>query len=279
MINWKECVNKSTGNERIQNIQCYLTNEEDIYKAPIDRFYTEVKKIIAYCNDIRILEENDFLGPLLYVGIISKTENYIREIMVECIKICPICKSQTTNHAVSFGSVMWQKDGEFVKGIFENISFSDAAAIKKELKTCLHMEVKKNELLNELLDEFDKLCQIRHAIVHSSRILAGKNAVRLNIPPSNKKVLVKVGYAQLQECASICTSCVMAMNLKLFEEMITRWAINWRKIDDFWNDINENDYFTGIWDVFSSEIDRTDSQLAEITKTKCKNAVKKEFHI
>lgn len=27
---------------------------------------------------------------------------------------------------------------------------------------------------NELLDEFDKLCQIRHAIVHSSRILAGK---------------------------------------------------------------------------------------------------------
>lgn len=92
MINWKECVNKSTGNEKIQNIQCYLTNEEDIYKAPIDRFYTEVKKIIAYCNDIHVLEVNDFLGPLLYVGIISKTENYIREIMVECIKICQYAK-------------------------------------------------------------------------------------------------------------------------------------------------------------------------------------------
>ncbi len=132
---------------------------------------------------------------------------------------------------------------------------------------------------NELLDEFDKLCQIRHAIVHSSRILAGKNAVRLNIPPSSQKVLVKTGYAQLQECASICTSCVMTMNLKLFEEMITRWAIHWRKIDDFWNSIDENHSFTDIWDVFSSEIDRTDAQLAEMTKTKCKNAVKKEFHI
>ncbi len=132
---------------------------------------------------------------------------------------------------------------------------------------------------NELLDEFDKLCQIRHAIVHSSRILAGKNAVRLNIPPSSQKVLVKTGYAQLQECASICTSCVMTMNLKLFEEMITRWAIHWRKTDDFWNSIDENHSFTGIWDVFSSEIDRTDVQLAEMAKTKCKNAVKKEFHI
>lgn len=279
MINWKECVNKSTGNEKIQNIQCYLTKEEDLYKAPIDRFYTEVRKIIAYCNDIHVLEENDFLGPLLYVGIISKTENYIREIMVECIKICPICKSQTTNHTVSFGSVMWQKDGEFVKGIFENISFSDAAAIKKELKNCLHIEVKRNELLNELLDEFDKLCQMRHAIVHSSRILAGKNAVRLNIPSDNRKVLVKIGYAQLQECASICTSCVMALNLKLFEEMVTRWAINWRKINDFWNNIDENNYFTAIWDVFSSEIDRADEELAEMTKLKCKNTVKKEFHV
>lgn len=134
-------------------------------------------------------------------------------------------------------------------------------------------------MLNDLLDEFDKLCQMRHAIVHSSRILAGKNAVRLNVPPNNQKVLVNTGYAQLQECASICTSCVMALNLKLFEEMMTRWAINWRKIDDFWNIIDENHYFTGIWDVFSSEIDRADAQLAEMTKTKCKNAVKKEFHV
>ena len=130
-----------------------------------------------------------------------------------------------------------------------------------------------------MLDEFDKLCQMRHAIVHSSLILAGKNAVRLNVPPNNQKVLVNTGYAQLQECASICTSCVMALNLKLFEEMMTRWAINWRKIDDFWNIIDENHYFTGMWDVFSSEIDRTDAQLAEMTKTKCKNAVKKEFHV
>lgn len=129
------------------------------------------------------------------------------------------------------------------------------------------------------MDEFDKLCQMRHAIVHSSRILAGKNAVRLNIPPDNRKVLVKIGYAQLQECASICTSCVMALNLKLFEEMVTRWAINWRKINDFWNNIDENNYFTAIWDVFSSEIDRADEQLAEMTKLKCKNTVKKEFHV
>ena len=279
MINWKDCVNKSVGNERVQDIQSYLTKEITTYKAPIDEFYVEVKRIIRYCTDIRILEENDFLGPLLYVGIISKTENYIRDILVECIKICPICKSETANRSVSLGSMMWQKNGEFERGIFENISFSDSSAIKKELRNCLQIEIKKNELLGEMLDEFDKLCQMRHAIVHSSRILAGKNAVQLNIAPNNENISIKVGYAQLQECASICTACVEAFNLKLFEEMGCRWAVKWRRITDFWDGAKENEYFSRIWDIFSSVIDRNEPDLAEMTKTKCKNAIRKEYQL
>ncbi len=175
-----------------------------------------------------------------------KTENYIREILTECIKICPICKRETANRSVSFGSMMWQRSGEFEKGIFENISFSDSSAIKKELKNSLKVDINKNELLSELLDEFDKLCQMRHAIVHSSRVLAGKNAIQLNIPPSIDKLSIRVGYAQLQECASICTACVMTFNLKLFEVMGHRWAIDWRRLTDFWDEEKEDEYFSKV---------------------------------
>ena len=133
-MNWKDCVNKPVGNERVQDIQSYLVRSIITYKAPIDEFYIEVKRIIRYGSNIQMLEENDFLGPLLYVGIISKTENYIREILSACISLCPICKSATANRSVSLGSMMWQKNGEFEKGIFENISFSDSSAIRKELK-------------------------------------------------------------------------------------------------------------------------------------------------
>lgn len=279
MINWKDCVNKSAGNERVQDIQSYLTKEISVYKAPIDAFYAEVKKIVMYSADIHMLEENDFLGPLLYVGIISKTENYIREILAECIKICPLCKNKTTNRSVSLGSMMWQKSGEFEKGIFENISFSDKSAIEKELRNCLGVNIEKNELLSETLGEFDKLCQMRHAIVHSSRILAGKNAIQLNIPPNNENLAIKVGYAQLQECASICTACVMTFNLKLFEVMGHRWAIDWRRLADFWDVEKEDEYFSRIWDVFSSVVDRNEPDLAEMTKAVCINAIKKEYQL
>ncbi len=279
MINWKDCVNKSAGNERVQDIQSYLTKEESVYKAPIDVFYAEVKRIMMYSSDIQMLKENDFLGPLLYVGIISKTENYIREVLVECIKICPICKSVTANRNVSLGSMMWQKNGEFERGIFENISFSDSSAIKKELKNCLNIDINKNELLSKVLDEFDKLCQMRHAIVHSSRVLAGKNAIQLNIPPNNEKLSVRVGYAQLQECASVCTACVMAFNLKLFEVMGQRWAVNWRRLADFWDAEKEEEFFSGIWDIFSSVVDRSEPDLAEMTKEECINAIKREYQL
>ena len=279
MISWKECVNKSAGNERVQDIQSYLTEGIITYKAPIDEFYIEVKKIIRYGSDIHMLEENDFLGPLLYVGIISKTENYIREILAACIKICPICKSETANRSVSLGSMMWQKNGEFEKGIFENISFSDSSAIKKELKNCLRIDLKKKELLSEILDEFDKLCQMRHAIVHSSRVLAGKNAIQLNIPSNNERLSIKIGYAQLQECASICMACVMTFNLKLFGEMGYRWAVEWRRMTEFWDGTKENEYFTKIWDIFSSVIDRNEPSLAEMTKIKCKNEIKREYQL
>ena len=32
MINWKECVNKSAGNERVEDIQSYLTIDMPVYK-------------------------------------------------------------------------------------------------------------------------------------------------------------------------------------------------------------------------------------------------------
>lgn len=279
MINWKDCVNKSVGNERVHDIQAYLVRSTIIYKAPIDEFYMETQNIIRYGSDIQMLEANNFLGPLLYVGIISNTENYVREILAECIKLCPICKSAVANRNVSAGSMMWQNNGEIEKGIFENISFSDGSAIKKELRSCLNIDIKETDLLGEILDEFDKLCQMRHAIVHSSRFLAGKNAIQLNIPSNNEKISIKIGYAQLQECASICTAFVMTFNLKLFEEMGRRWAVKWRQLAGFWKAEKENVYFTRIWDIFSSVIDRDETSLAEMTKTKCKNAIKKEYQL
>lgn len=140
------------------------------------------------------------------------------------------------------------------------------------------IDIKKASLLWALLDEFDKLCQIRHAIVHSSRLIAGKNAIKIHIPPSNTWVVVKVGYAEIQECASICTSMVCEINTSLFGEMARRWAVEWNK-DDFWNDKKEKETFDDLWNAFCSQVDTSDVDFQSLSKIKCKNAIKKEYNI
>lgn len=278
MTDWKKYTNKIASNEKIQNIQSYCTTNSNVEKAPIDTFYKERNKILRLCNNVQLLEDNEVLGPLLYVGIISATENYVRDIFAESIKICPICKREITEHAISVGSIIWQQ-GKFVeKGIFENISFSDGSQIKREFKKCLKFDIKRTSLLWSLLDEFDKLCQMRHAIVHSSRLLAGKNAIKINIPPSNTWVVVKVGYAEIQECASICTSMVCEINTSLFGEMARRWAVEWNK-NDFWNDKKEKETFDDLWNAFCSQMDTSDVDFESLSKIKCKNAIKKEYNM
>lgn len=278
MVEWKECTNKSATNEKIQNIQNYCRDMHDINNSPIDAFYVERDKILSVCKDVDLLAEYEVLGPLLYVGIISATENYLRDIFAKCIKMCIICRKQIADHNISVGSIMWQQGKLVEKGIFENISFSDGSQIKKELKKCLKIEIKPADLVWSLLEEFDKLCQMRHAIVHSSRLLAGKNAVKINIPPRNSWIEVKVGYAEIQECASICSSLVCGINTFLFNEMAKRWAVDWRK-EDFWDEKKEKETFDELWITFCSTIDSSDENFFSLTKTKCKNNIKKEYNI
>jgi len=71
----------------------------------------------------------------------------------------------------------------------------------------------------------------------------------------------------------------MTFNLKLFEVMGQRWAVDWRRLTDFWDEEKEDEYFSKIWDIFSSVLDRNEPDLAEMTKTECINAIKMEYQL
>ena len=253
MAEWKNCINKVAGNDKIEDLTKYFKSVDNIYQSPIDKFYIERDKIIVLGNQENTLNENDVLGGLLFVGIISATENYIREIFSECIKICPICKKLVVNNTMLVGAVIWNHGKLIEKSIFENLSFSDNEQIKKSMKNSLNIDIKQSELLFSLLNEYEKLCQMRHAIVHSSRDLAGRNAIKMNIFSKDDCSSVKIGYAELQECASICTSLICEMNNYLFVKMAERWAVKWKK-DNLWNEDVWNKSFDMLWDAFCSKI-------------------------
>lgn len=277
---WRNSVNQTIGSQRIGDINEYRQSidYDDHAISAIDIYYKTNKEILEIAKTPKILEDNKVLGPLLFVGIVSNTENYFRDIFARVIQICPISQATCASQNICLGSVIWHLKNNVERGLFENISFADADTIKKTCKKYLDYDIEKKSATAAALEEFDKICELRHGIVHSNSIIAGKNALKLGIKSNNKALKISIGYKQLQECALICTTLVTSFNTELFTTLVKRWAVDWTKLPS-WDTNNDNALFNIIWKTFSSTIDNFNGTIQyKTTMQRCRNLVKKEFN-
>lgn len=204
--------------------------------------------------------------------MISLTENYFREILAGIISICPKAKQKSASKSLNLATA-WIGFGEMEKGAFENTSFSDPKTVKKSLSELIGVNVSNSNQISTPLDEFGKLCELRHAIVHSAGLLAGKNAVKLELPNSRNSVKIKVGYSELQEAAEVCTSLVCAVNIELFINISTKWLNEWPRTPAY-RDQNVNALFKKVWELFYSIFDERNGLISDsLTQIKTRNQI------
>ncbi len=152
-------------------------------------------------------------------------------------------------------------------------SFSDPKAVKKNLNELIGVNVTNSNQISAPLEEFGKLCELRHAIVHSAGLLAGKNAVKLELPNSRNSVRIEIGYSELQQSAEVCSSLVCAVNLELFVNMATKWLNEWPRTPAY-RDQNLNFLFKKIWSLFYSEFDKRNGLISDsLTQIKARNLI------
>jgi hypothetical protein len=248
-MTWRNSTNQAVGIAAIADITTYLTacNRP---AAPIDTFYSELHQLLAL-STTTLLDEYEALGPLLLVGLVSRTENFFRDVFGQVIRLCPIAQAKAADQSIKLGSVIWHGGVSAERSAFEHLSLADSDTIKSSAKKMLAYDLKSSAPLRE----FDKVCELRHGIVHANCLVAGINAVKLQLPPSGRPVKVHVDYARIQECALVCTSLVTSVNEELFAELCRRWADDWRRLPN-WDSATANRRFNAIWHVFVSLIDR-----------------------
>ncbi|APS49300.1 hypothetical protein AVI51_16710 (plasmid) [Piscirickettsia salmonis] len=92
METWKYSISATPSTVKISSIQDYIC-PYNTNMSPIDTFYEGRNNLLR-----AITPENENIyskiTPLIIVGLISQTENYIRDIMAGVIKICPISKKK-----------------------------------------------------------------------------------------------------------------------------------------------------------------------------------------
>jgi len=273
---WKQLISQSVGQEVLPDASTFIERKVRSTNSPIDEFYKESRALLS--NITPSLDSSTWTGSMHVVALVSTTENYFRSILALILTICNKSKKNAANHPINFGSVMWHPNDHIERGAFEHLSFSEAKKIAEATRKYVGIELNNSDLL-PVLNEYTKVCELRHSIVHSARIMAGKNALILDIPTSQDELVISIGYGQLQNIAAVCTTLIVAYNQTMFEEMCKRWATSWRK-NQSWSIDQENESMKKIWHAFHSKTDKADNTIpVKGTWVKCRNLVKKEFNL
>lgn len=275
-MTWSASVSQGPQTVRIADIQHYVVRDSLALQSPIDTFYAVSQELLKI-GDVDFLQKSPHVGGLLLTGLVSATENYFRDILSRIIAICPISQSESADETINLGAVIWHDPSNALRSAFEHYSFTSS---KNILSTCQkYTKIQINPRLS-ILSEFDKLCELRHGIVHAGACVPGRNAIRLQIPPLRGCVIrVSIGFPELQEAGGICTNLVTSLNLQLFESIMHRWADDWRGLPG-WNPAEEDPLFEQIWQTFYSLDDAQHGLIADaMTVDQCKAAVKQEFSL
>lgn len=227
-MSWQNSVCMSIGRVSCPDVNSLVSTISKNNSSAIDQFYAATTPTLTKIDPTFLANYGDDIAGLLFVGLISATENYFRDILGFVLTICPCARANAADEKVQLGSLLWAEDSLQNRSAFEFIAFSNSKNIKETISRFACHPIRQAGTLEAILKEYDKLCELRHAVVHSGQMVAGKNAIKLGIRPTKKLLKVRMKYADLQSAGSICTALVQAANIELFEVLISRWAKDWR---------------------------------------------------
>lgn len=276
-MKWRDAPNLQIGSLAPLSVTAYVERIYPINAPPIDLFISGRHELLTVARGLDGTTCAK-VGPLMLVGIISESENYLREVISRILSICPISRKAAASKSLSYGSVFWAGARTTGRAIFDHQSLADRKSIKDAL-SLVGYTIRDGSPLEAPLNEFDKLCELRHAIVHTSRIISGKNATALELAPCSDGFQVAVDSAKLEDAALVASSFVYTVNSELFAHLSKRWAIEWRRSPS-WIPSNENRLFGQIWSTLVSKSEPfVNSNGVKLTPAKVRKMIKDEFRL
>lgn len=246
--------------------------------SAIDTFYLTTHQTLTKIDPQFLQTYGTDMAGLLFVGLISSTEDYFRNILGFILSVCPKARAHAADEKVQLGSLLWARDHLQNRSAFEFMAFSSADNIRKALNNFACHQVRSTGALDGMLKEYDKLCELRHAIVHSGHLVAGKNAIKLALRHTGQPLKVTLNYAGLQSTGTVCTALVQAANKELFEALVGRWARDWRQLAS-WDVVQEEKLFGKIRLGFLSTRDYRNGAIPKLSAARLLTQVRQAYNL
>lgn len=232
--------------------------------SPLDQFIANTASInvifIPYTQQGRTLPRT--LGFLITLGYMSAVESYFRTIIRGLINIDEHVRKLAEPRSLSFGAAIYHDVEMLPEALLEDISFASVERLKEAFRDFLG--VKGNFPPDYLiqLNEFKKLCELRHCCVHRFGQLGTKNAISSGL--ASHKSLLEKPFAptvnDIQNISDMLRTFVMSSNNFLFKYILERTARNkddkgekFYATDWAWNYYTDLDRFRKYYDLFATK--------------------------
>jgi hypothetical protein len=167
---------------------------------------------------------------LVLLGHISCVESYFRKMISDVIEIDPTSRQNCLSCEISIGSA-WaalKKPSDtqaLVEAMLEQTTFSGSWNIQESLNK--YLDIPKQTVIQELgaiLEQFSRLCQLRHCSVHRFGFLGSKNAIDLGFEDHSKYIgnRLYLNNNHVEDISSICYNLVSATNTLVYSVIISR---------------------------------------------------------
>lgn len=200
--------------------------------SPIDAFFENTRKInLLYTLKPWTPEtwEPEF-GTLILLGYMSAVESYFRALIAGLVNLDEATRRRAGPKTLTFGVATGHPDPSLLPEVLlEHTSFTAAKHVKTSLLEFL--ELKHQDFPNDVsyaLEEFDKICEVRHCCVHRFGKLGTKNAWELGFE-RHLSVIERPFSPTIDEVRAITASLmtfVRTINNYIFHAMLDRIAFD-----------------------------------------------------
>lgn len=194
--------------------------------SPIDEFLNRVVAINKLAP--QPLNFDPFQGQLVLLGVIAAVESFIRTLLRRIIALDEDSQAAVNDKDVSYGAALHLSKDLLPEAILERRSFISKKSIHEALRELLAVKGAFPADLDKSIEDYVRVCQLRHCAVHRFGKLGTSNAISLGFS-DHKNLLekpLKLDYVALQNAIAISIGLAKTLNNFLFNEILSRVPSN-----------------------------------------------------
>ena len=251
----------------IDTTSLFDATHSDPKMSPIDQLIQNTNKVnLLYLGVSPVSQE---MGTLVLLGYVSAVESFIRALVRGLINVDAPSQLAASHKLVTFGAALHHARDLLPEALLEDYSLAKpdrVAEVFKDFADIRGIKGTPPAALKPHLENFGRICELRHCCVHRFGKLGVKNALELGLH-RHSAVLekpLKLNDQNLEDISFALRNFAKALNNYIFEFVMKRstqsdfagprWEWMWSK---------DKKRFSSYYELFSSSLDAVPSKDAK----------------